>query len=131
MREPKLGGMQRLTVKLQFLQYLAMRLSRTTVNRVAEHRMTDRGHVDPDLVRAARLEPAFDERGVVQEIQPPPARHRPLAALAFDDRDLLAVRRRAGERRVDRPFVGLRNAADDRQIAPVDRMGGELPGATL
>ena len=54
-----------------------------------------------------------------------------LAALAFDDRDLLAVRRRAGERRVDRAFGRLRNAGDDRQVAPVDAVGGELLGQPL
>ena len=57
--------------------------------------------------------------------------HRALAAAALDDRDLLAVGRRAGERRVDRAFARLRNAVDDREIAPVDRMGGELLGKAL
>ena len=61
-----------------------------------------------------------------KDIEPLPVRHRALAALAFDDRDLLAVRGRAGERRVDRAVARLRNAGDDREIAPVDRMGGEL-----
>ena len=57
--------------------------------------------------------------------------HRALAAVAFDDRDLLAVGRRAGERRVDRAFARLRDSVDDREIAPVDRMGGELLGQAL
>ena len=72
------------------------------------------------------FEPAFDKRGISKDIQPLPMRYRALAATAFDDGNLLAVRRRAGERRVDGASARLRNAGDDRQIAPVDRMGGEL-----
>ena len=42
--------------------------------------------------------------------EPLPVGHRALAATAFDDRDLLAVGRRAGERRVDRAFGRLGHA---------------------
>ena len=41
-----------------------MRLSRTAIDRVAEQRMADRRHVDPDLVGPAGFQPAFDQRRV-------------------------------------------------------------------
>ena len=65
--------------------------------------MADRGHVHPDLVSSAGFEPAFDEGRVVQDFEPLPVSHGPLAAVALDDGDLLAVGGRAGERRVDAP----------------------------
>src|SRR5215217_2751126 len=107
MGEPNLGSVQRLSMKLQFPQYLAMRLSRTAVDWVPEKRIADRGHVDPHLVGAPRLEPAFDKCRVTQNFQPSPVRDRPLASRAFDDRNLFAIGRGAGERRIDGAFSGL------------------------
>src|SRR5690242_8278455 len=92
--------MQRLSVKLQFLQDLAVRLSRTAIDGVADQWMADGGHVDADLVRSAGLKPAFDQCGLVQDLEPLPAGDRALAAAARHDGDLLAVRGRTGERGV-------------------------------
>src|SRR6185369_781621 len=103
-----------------------MRLSRTAVDRVAEQGVADRGHVDADLVGTSSLQPAFDQRGVVENVQAAPMGHCPFAPLAFDDRDLLAVGRGAGERRVDFALARLWHAIDDREVAAVDRMGSEL-----
>src|SRR3954453_7618382 len=128
MGELKLGRVQSLSLKLQFLQYLAVRLSGTTVDRVAEQRMTDRGHVHPDLVGPASLQPAFDQRRAIEKVEPLPVSDRALAALAFDDRDLLAVGRRTGERSVDSATIRLGHAVHDREIAPPDRVRGELLG---
>src|SRR5205809_5601262 len=120
--------MQCLAVKLQFPQYLVVWLSRTTVDRIAKQWVTDRSHVDANLVGAAGFEPAFDEGGVAQEAQSSPASYCPLAALALNDCDLLSVRRRARERRVHNPLGALRYPFDDRQVAAVDRVGSELFG---
>src|SRR3546814_1562318 len=51
-------------------------------------------------------------------------RHCPLAAR--HDRDLLAVGGRPRERRVDRACQRIRAPRDDRPIATIDRMRGEL-----
>src|SRR5260221_1599036 len=101
MGEAKLGRMQCLTMKLRFLQYFTVVLSRTAVDWIAEQRVTDRSHVDPDLMGPPSFEPAFDQRRIIEDIEPPPVSYRAFAARAFDDRDLLAVGRRAGDRRVD------------------------------
>src|SRR5260221_12412513 len=131
MGEAKLGGVQRLPMKLKFLQYLAVRLSWAAVDRVADQRMADRSHVDADLVGPPGLQPAFDESGIAHHRKPLPVRDRPLAAAAFDDRDLLPVHSRARKRRVHRTFGRLRHAVDDRQIAAVDPKGREPPGPAL
>src|SRR5690348_13075553 len=112
MREPEFSGMQRLAVKLQFLQQLAVRLSGAAVNRIAEQWMTDRGHVHADLVGSASLEPAFDQRGLAQRLQSFPVSHRPLAASGLDNGDLLAVGCRASERGINDAAGRLRHPAD-------------------
>src|SRR3982750_1832332 len=125
MGELKLGRVQSLSLKLQFLQYLAVRLSGTTVDRVAEQRMTDRGHVHPDLVGPASLQPAFDQRHDLEEVEPLPVTDRALAALAFEERDLLSVGRRRGERSVDSAAIRFGPAVHEREMAPADRVRGE------
>src|SRR5438270_1284469 len=72
------------------------------------------------------FEPALDQRPIIEDIEPPPVSYRAFAARAFDDRDLLAVGRRAGQRRVDCAPACLRNSIDDGEIPTVDGMGGEL-----
>src|SRR5438270_4943194 len=108
-----------------------MRLSRTAVDGIAEQRMSDRSHVDAHLVSAARFEPTFDERRVLERRKAFPMCDGPLAPAALDDRNLLAVDRRPGERRVDGSFAHLRNSGDDREVAPVDRMRRELARETF
>src|SRR3546814_10451746 len=53
---------------------------------------------------------------------------RMLAAARCDDRHLLAVGRRAAERRVDGAVRGYRTPVRERQIAAVDAVRGELFG---
>src|SRR6476659_1767725 len=115
MGEPKFSRMQRLTMKLQLLQNLAVRLAGTPVDRIADQRMADGGHVDPYLVGPPGFEPALDECRVLQGFKPPPVRHCALAAMALHDRNLLAVRRRASERRINAASARFRNSVDDRQ----------------
>ncbi len=66
--EPERRRVQRLPVKAEFVKQLAMSLARTAVDRVAEQRMSDRGHVDADLVGAAGFEAAFDQRGIAEDV---------------------------------------------------------------
>ena len=99
--EPKLRRVQRLPMKLQFLQHLAVRLSRTAVDGVADQRVADRCHVDADLMGSARLQTALDQSGVLQHVKPLPVRHGALSAFPLDDGDLLPVGRRAGEGGID------------------------------
>jgi len=94
------------------------------LDRVAEQRMADRGHVHAHLMRAPGFEPALDQRRVAELAQLAPMRHR--APTAGDDRDLLAVDRRPRERRVDRALQQPRHARDDRLVPPIDRMRLEL-----
>src|SRR3982751_3082243 len=103
MGETKLRRVERLSMKTEIVQYLAMCLSRTSVDLVPEQGMPNRSHVDPHLMGPAGLQPAFQQSGLAQHREPPPVGHRALAAAAFHDRDFLAVRGRAGEGGVDRP----------------------------
>src|SRR5690242_20466751 len=104
MGESELCRVQCLAVKPKLLQQFAVRLSGTAVDRVTEQRMTDRRHVHPDLVGAARFEPALDQRSVAQMLEPLPMCHCALPAISLDDRDLLPVGSRAGKRRIDSAF---------------------------
>src|SRR5579859_7143881 len=131
MCESKPGRVQRLPVKLQFLQYAGMRLSSTTIDRITNQGMTGRGHVNPDLVGPSRFEPALHERRISQNIQPSPVRHGPFSASSLNDRDLLAIGRRARERGIDASRARLWNAVDDREVNPIDRMRRELFCKTL
>ena len=72
-----------------------MGLAAAPIDRIAKKWMTDRCHVDPDLVGSARFERTFDQPGVFECFQPLPVRDRALAATAFDNGDLLAVGGRA------------------------------------
>ena len=89
MDEAELGRVQRLAVKIQSFQYLAMRRPGPAVDRVAEQGMADRGHVDPDLVGPPGFEPAFDQGGVAQRPHrfgngsPPACRVRPSTIAIF------------------------------------------------
>src|SRR5256885_16030326 len=100
--------------------------SRAAVDRIADQRMTDRGHVDADLVGSPRFEPAFDQRRTPQSLQSLPVRNRALATTAFNDRDLLAVACRTRERSIDCALARPGNAVDDGQVAPVDRVRSGL-----
>lgn len=80
------------------------------VNRVAEKRVADRGHVHAHLVCPAGLERAFDERGTIEDLEPLPVGDGPLAASTFDNGDLLPVTAGARERRIDDSSCALRQS---------------------
>ena len=63
--------------------------------------------MDADLMGPAGFEPAFYQRRVTQDVEALPMSNGALAPAALDDRDSLAVRRRARERRVDTPWLAL------------------------
>src|SRR6185312_16184927 len=126
MGETEFSRVERLTAKIEVLEQLVVAFSRTTVDRIAEQRVTDGGHMYPNLVGTAGLETAFDQRRILQRLQPLPMRDRPLAAAALDDRNLLAVGRGARERRINLAGSGTWCAIDDREITPVDRVRREL-----
>src|SRR3546814_6718536 len=77
-------------------------------------------HMDAHLMGTAGFEAAFDERGAVQRLDRTVMGDRMLAAARCDDRHLLAVGRRAAERRVDGAVRGYRTPVRERQIAAVD-----------
>src|SRR3546814_19337671 len=85
-------------------------------------------HMDAHLMGTAGFEAAFDERGAVQRLDRTVMGDRMLAAARCDDRHLLAVGRRAAERRVDGAVRGYRTPVRERQIAAVDAVRGELFG---
>jgi hypothetical protein len=87
--------------------------------------------MDADLVRPACLQTALDQCCVTQDFDASPMRYGALPASTFDYRNLFAVGRRPGERRIHGAFHNLRNAAYDGEIAPFDTVRGELPGETL
>ncbi len=80
MNEAERRGVQRLAVKIQSFQYLAMAWASAPVNRIPDQRVPDRGHVNPDLMGPSGLQPALDPGRITADRQPCPVGHRPLAA---------------------------------------------------
>ena len=62
--KPKLRGVQRLALEIQIVQATRDALVRPAIDRIAEQRMADRGHMDAHLVGPPGFQPAFDQRGV-------------------------------------------------------------------
>ena len=80
MGEAKLGRVKGLAVKAKLVQYFSVRFSRPTVDRIADQGMADRGHMHANLVGPAGFQPAFDQCGVLEDVEPFPMGHGALAA---------------------------------------------------
>jgi len=126
MGESQLRCVQRLSAKAELFQYLVVGFSRPSIDGITNERMAERCHVHPDLVGATGFQPAFDQGGIPKRAPPFPMGDRAFAAAILDDRDLLAVGRRAGKRCINLALIGLRNTRNDRQIAAVDAVCREL-----
>ncbi len=90
--------------------------------------MAYRAQVNSQLVRSSSLQPAFEQRGISENIQTLPVSHGPFAAASVNYRDLLAVCRRPRERGVDRSSAVFRITRYDGEVTPIDRVRGELLG---
>src|SRR5262249_18070970 len=116
-------------------QLIRFRLEAAAIDLVPEERVSDRGEVHADLVRAPGLEPAGEEacdrRAVAAAValEHLPMRHR--GAAARTHRHLLARARMAADRLVDGAARALRHAPDKGEIAAAQRLAapvvGELP----
>ena len=105
------------------------------VDRIAEQRVADMGHVDADLVGPPGLQPAFDQacdrsgRRWGQGFFEPVVGDGMLAA-GLEHGHLLAVGELAPERGIDRALGAVGHAPDQRDIAAlhlaVGAVGGEL-----
>ena len=99
------------------------------VHRVAENGMPDVGHVDADLVRASRLEPAADVG--IARIAGDDLPMRDRLASTGDHRHALAVGRVARDGRVHRAAVLAQSAHNDALVGARERVVGELCGEVL
>ena len=96
---------------------------------VVEERMSLPGHVDAYLVRAARFEPAFDQRHIAVTFQHPPVGHGVLAVRpVFEYEHLLPVAGAAADVARDRPLVLVEIAPHECHITALDCMVEELLG---
>src|SRR3954464_11216763 len=77
--EPQMRGMQGLALETQRCQHAAVRWTGAAIDRIAEQRMADRGHVDADLVGPSSLQAALDQGGFPKLVKVPPMRGRVLA----------------------------------------------------
>src|SRR5688572_25137585 len=59
MHEAEFRRMQRLALKVQPFQYFAVRRAGPSIDRIAEQRVADRRHMDPNLVGSAGFQTAF------------------------------------------------------------------------
>ena len=140
--ELKQVGMQRLAAKIVdnapcvVRQPVRLGLESRAIFRVANERVADMGHVHPDLVGAAGLQTAFDERGEARRIR--------LLAIALDHlvmRDrlagvvaVLALDRPLGpvagtaERRVDHAAKLARPAPDGGPVGALQRSRAAVIG---
>ena len=96
---------------------------------VVEERMSLPRHVDAYLVRAARFEPAFDQRHIAVTFQHPPVGHGVLAVRpVFEYEHLLPVAGAAADVARDRPLVLVEIAPHECHVTALDRMVEELLG---
>src|SRR5262249_50628587 len=102
------------------------------IDRVAEERMSDRGKVDADLVRAPGLEPAGDEardrRAIAAVVAFEPLQRGDRRAPAYAHRHLVADARMAADRLVDGAARPLRHAPHERQVAAAQRPAAAVVG---
>ena len=61
MNEPEPGGVQRLTAETQGFQNRLVTLLCSTVNRIAEQGVTERGHVHAHLMRSPGFQATLDQ----------------------------------------------------------------------
>ena len=91
MDKAKFRRMERLAPEIEPREELPMRLFRPPIDRIAEQRMADMRHMDANLVRTAGFEPAFDERRLVQRLNPAIMGHGMFAPGRFGNGHLLPV----------------------------------------
>jgi len=97
---------------------------RIAIDLVAEHRVSQVGEMDPNLVRPARGELRFDERGLTQRLHRP---ERCTGRAAATVRERGAPRLGAGTANTSHhDFLLLEDAAGQDEVAPVHRVGAEL-----
>src|SRR5262249_27615201 len=113
-------------------QLIRFRLEPAAVDLVAEQRVSDRGEVDADLVRASGLEPAGNEardrRAVTAAValEHLPMRHRRAAPGTHSH--LLACVRGAADRLADGAARALRPAPDEGEIGAAQRLAAAAAG---
>src|ERR1051326_921981 len=97
------------------------------IDGVTHERVADMGHMNPDLVGAAGLQPAFDEARdgfsvlAGEALQNAPMGDRGPATGSY--RDLVAAPRMAAERGVDRALRCQRRAPDEGQVGALKGAG--------
>ena len=131
MNKPQKSGVERLPCKAELPQQSLMTIPWPTINRVADDRMSDGGHMDANLVGPSGFQTAFDQGRAAESFQQAPMSDRALAPPLLDDRDFLAVGRRASERGVDGSAPAFGQARDDRAVTAINAVLGELRGKTL
>jgi hypothetical protein len=95
---------------------------------IAHDRVADRQEVDPDLVRAARLEPRFQKIGSTPPFQTVEVCDGGLAVRQY--RDPFAIRGRAPDRGIHGYFVLCEMTPDHGRIGPSNRAPFEHRGET-
>src|SRR3546814_14046804 len=93
--------------------------------------MADMRHVDTHLMRAACLQPTFDQRCIVQNFTHLIMRDRVLSAALMLGSHFLAIMRRSTDPGIDGAAEGRGAAAYNGIIAPIYAVSGKLSGQTL
>ncbi len=124
MEESQRHGMQALPLKPEGL------LSRRSIDLISQQRVTDRCHVNADLMGTACFQTAFDVCETAKPLQHPVVGNRRLAVL-FVDRHFLPVHRVAPDGAVDGTLIFLQVIPDDGPVAPGNRMFLQLLCQTL
>src|SRR5580700_8245179 len=90
--------------------------------------MTDRGHVDPNLMGPTGLEPASDEAYRTEGLLEPPMGRGVPSALPAHDRHFLPMAGIAPDRRHDLAGGRIEAAPDKRNIFALERAGAAMIG---
>ena len=116
---------------MQGLSLKRIGASGRSVHGIAEKRMSDMCHVDPDLMRAAGFKPAFNIRVCAKPFQNTIMGHRPFSPSRLTDSHLLPVSRMPRQRCVDHALILLQISGHDCPITPCNRVVMKLHSQTL
>lgn len=138
MNEPERAGMQRLAGEScdgsadGWRECRHARLADTPIDRIADKRVADVGHMDPDLVRPPCFEAALDLSRIKPELTGEPVvGDGMLAPSVTEYRHPLSIAPVSPDIAFDPSLSGLRHAEDEGGIKALNRMIRELFGQSL
>ncbi len=99
---------------------------RLAIDWITKQRVPDGRHVHTDLMCPSCFKPALNERRILERFDQPVMGYSPFPVARIDDRDFLAVLRRARKGRIDTAAGWIRESVRYGKILAINAVGGEL-----